>query len=70
MQERLLAIGDWLRLNGEAIYDTLPWWVHGEQESVCYTRRGEVVYAIVTKWPAGGHLRLRYPKPTAATRTG
>ena len=68
MQERLLAIGDWLRLNGEAIYDTLPWWVHGEQESVCYTRRGEVVYAIVTKWPAGGHLRLRYPKPTAATR--
>jgi alpha-L-fucosidase len=25
MEERLLEIGDWLRINGEAIYDTIPW---------------------------------------------
>jgi alpha-L-fucosidase len=30
VQERLLEIGKWLDLNGEAIYDTRPWQVYGE----------------------------------------
>jgi len=29
-KERLRAIGDWLRINGESIYDTSPWLVAGE----------------------------------------
>jgi alpha-L-fucosidase len=29
-REQLLAIGDWLRVNGEAIYATRPWKFHGE----------------------------------------
>ena len=30
VQERLLEIGDWLKINGEAIYDTRPWILFGE----------------------------------------
>jgi alpha-L-fucosidase len=28
--ERLLAMGDWLQVNGEAIFGTRPWKVYGE----------------------------------------
>ena len=30
MQQRLLEMGQWLNLNGEAIYDTRPWKIYGE----------------------------------------
>src|SRR5680860_459896 len=30
VKERLLEIGDWLKVNGEAIYGTRPWKVYGE----------------------------------------
>jgi len=30
MQQRLVEIGDWLKVNGEAIYGTQPWKVPGE----------------------------------------
>ena len=29
-EQMLLQVGDWLNLNGEAIYDTRPWKVYGE----------------------------------------
>jgi alpha-L-fucosidase len=30
MQQRLIEMGDWLKVNGEAIYGTHPWKVPGE----------------------------------------
>lgn len=67
----LLEMGDWLKINGEAIYGSRPWKVYGEgptqlqegefggvtdadgftAEDVRYTRRGDILYAIILGWP-------------------
>ncbi len=74
-REVLLAIGDWLEINGEAIYGSRPWNVYGEgptelqegqfggvtdadgftSKDVRYTRRGDILYAIILGWPGANH---------------
>ncbi|MFB3785259.1 MAG: alpha-L-fucosidase [bacterium] len=66
MQERLLAIGEWLRVNGEAIYGTRPWTHTGEGDSIRYTTKKGRVYAISLRWPAG-ELLLEKPQPSEQT---
>ena len=66
MQERLVQIGQWLEVNGEAIYRTRAWRAESEGDSVYYTSRDNAVYAICLNWP-GDELVLNTPKPSART---
>lgn len=50
MQERLLRLGAWLKLNSEAIYGTHPW-RQASEAGIHYTAKDDVVYASAKTWP-------------------
>ncbi len=67
MQERLLQIGRWLKVNGPAIYDSRRYRTDLYREGfVRYTAKGDDVYAICLQWP-GKKLALQAVKPTKNT---
>lgn len=53
MQQRLRDIGDWLRVNGDAIYGSRKWEKApkvGKDTKVFFTAKGKDLYLITTKW--------------------
>ncbi len=79
-QDRLLAIGVWLKVNGEAIYGTRPFKNFGEgptksttdmvqqftAKDIRYTTKGKTLYAITMDWPTE---TVKMNLPTVKSKT-
>ncbi len=52
MEERLLQMGKWLEVNGDAIYGTRIY-TKKPQEGTYYTKKNDKVYAIINRFPYG-----------------
>eukprot|EP00823_Brevimastigomonas_motovehiculus_P009153 TRINITY_DN8811_c0_g1_i1.p1 TRINITY_DN8811_c0_g1~~TRINITY_DN8811_c0_g1_i1.p1 ORF type:complete len:459 (-),score=81.63 TRINITY_DN8811_c0_g1_i1:352-1728(-) len=68
MQQRLLEIGDWMKVNGEAIHKTRTWRVQQEggidNTTLRYTHSAvdsSIVYAITLDWPSSNVLDIPSP---------
>ena len=60
MIDRVTYIGDWLKVNGESIYGTRPYFRYAEGTDLRFTRSKDkkIVYVISLKWP-GETLRTK-----------
>jgi alpha-L-fucosidase len=68
--DRLRALGAWMKLNGEAIHGSRPWTSASAKtstgEEVCFTRKGDKLYAIIFA-PRAGETLIPGVKPRTAS---
>ncbi|KAK9498474.1 hypothetical protein O3M35_003107 [Rhynocoris fuscipes] len=72
-EERLLQLGEWLNINGEAIYESQPWKFcqHDNKTSdAWYTTKdnGAILYVILLKWPENNTVYLECADITDSTK--
>jgi alpha-L-fucosidase len=70
--DRLTGLGDWLAMNGEAIFDTSPW-IRAEGKTqggtpIRFTQKNGVIYAILLEKPAGNSVTISDLPVTRTTR--
>src|SRR5581483_6021064 len=65
MQQRLKEMGDWLKINGEAIYGTKPWksthqWTAGDVPKIEYNKEFSSAYDVIKliEKPSGGKASI------------
>lgn len=70
-RERLLGLGAWLDVNGEAIFGTRPWvtsnGVANDTIPVSYTQKDNALYAILLDTPRSGQVTLENLRAEAGT---
>ncbi|MCX7683351.1 MAG: alpha-L-fucosidase [Anaerolineae bacterium] len=61
-RERLLGLGNWLAVNGEAVFDTSPWLRPAgrtvDGTAIRFTRKGEALYAILLGTPCTPRIAI------------
>jgi len=69
-EERLRQLGQWMKINGDAIYKTKPWKHQNDTVTgdTWYTQKSPDVYAIMLSWPEGEILELGAVTPTPNTQ--
>ena len=51
-EERLRSVGDWLHINGDAIYSSSPWICQNDTlaSDIWYTKKSSNVFAFILSW--------------------